>query len=242
MKSFQSNNILIKLADTLEERQKVYRLRYLELVLEYNKDNHDGTDKDEYDDVCDHLIAIDTNTNEVVGTYRFILKEHLQNKKFLLEKEYDITNLYKYNLLEVGRAVVKKEYRDGIVINLLWKGVIQYAISKNVEYMMGTVSFHGVDPSPYYDSFAYLYYNHLSSKEVLAYALKDGYVDMSIKKEYDKDEALKVMPPLIKGYLRLGSTIANGAYIDKSFNCIDVLAILKIKEINPRYLKRYLDK
>lgn len=243
MQSFEKGNILIKLAETKEEYDGLYRLRYFDLLLNYNNDNQnsDEVDKDAYDEICDHLIAVDKNTNEVVGTYRLIRKSHLKdNLTFLTETEFDLTPLKKYELLEVGRAVVKKEYRDGSVIGLLWSGVVRYAIEEKMDYMIGTASFHGIDYEPYKDVLSYLYKNHLSSEDIRCEVNKDSYVDISNLGEYDELEIKKNIPPLIKGYLRLGATIGYGAYIDKSFNSIDVLIVLKIYDINPRYLKRYL--
>lgn len=106
--------------------------------------------------------------------------------------------------------------------------------------MIGTASFHGIDYEPYKDVLSYLYKNHLSSEDIRCEVNKDSYVDISNLGEYDELEIKKNIPPLIKGYLRLGATIGDGAYIDKSFNSIDVLIVLKICDINPRYLKRYL--
>ena len=244
MESFKSSNILIKLAENADEKNAVYRLRYFDLILNYNEmqTNSSEMDKDLYDEVCDHLIAIDTLTGEVVGTYRLITKKHLTElKTFLTETEFDLTNLKQYEILEVGRAVVKEEYRDGIVIGLLWKGVIRYAVDEGMDYMIGTASFHGVDPTLYQETLSYLYQEHLSPEEIRCFANRDSYSPLNLVDEFDLETAKKNMPPLIKGYLRLGATIGEGAYLDKEFNSLDVLIVLKIKEINPRYLKRYME-
>lgn len=100
MQSFEKGNILIKLAETKEEYDGLYHLRYFDLLLNYNNDNQnsDEVDKDLYDEVCDHLIAVDKNTNEVVGTYRLIRKSHLKdNLTFLTETEFDLTPLKNMN-------------------------------------------------------------------------------------------------------------------------------------------------
>lgn len=241
MQSFEKGNIRIKLAETKAEYDALYRLRYFDLLLDYNDDNKNvnEVDRDIYDDICDHIIAIDINTSEVVGTYRVIKKSHLKDSlPFLTETEYDLTPLKKYELLELGRAVVKKEYRDGTVIGLLWSGIIKYAVEEQIEYMVGTASFHGLDYKPYEDVLGYLYNNHLSPTNIRCEVNKNSYVDMSSLKYQEKNKLN--IPPLIKGYLRLGATIGDGAYIDKDFNSIDVLIVLKISDINSRYLKRYL--
>lgn len=241
--SFSSGNILVKLANTESEYNQVYKLRYQELLLEYDqtKKFEEEIDKDEYDEVCDHLIAIDTSKDQVVGTYRLIKKSHINNlKNFLTEKEFNIDIIKKYQILEVGRAVVKEEYRDGVTIGMLWRGVIRYAVSENIDIMIGTASFHGTDPLVYKSTLSYLYDNHLSPIDIRCFANKDSYFDMKLCDGYDPVVAKKEMPPLIKGYLNLGATVGDGAYIDKEFNSVDVLIVLVIKDINPRYLKRYL--
>lgn len=243
MDSFKSGSIMIKLAETEEERNQLWKLRYFDLVLEYNKNsiNEFQEDKDEYDEICDHLIAIDLDSNEIVGTYRLIKKSHLKKvKKFLTETEFNLTPLYNYEILEVGRAVVKKNYRDSAIINLLWRGLIRYAVSEKVEYMIGTASFHGINPMDHKHTLAYLYDNFLSPKEIRCYANKESYSPLKLIDDYDEEQAIKGIPPVIKGYLRLGATIGDGAYLDVSFNSLDVLIVLKIKDINERYLKKFL--
>ena len=243
MESFQSGNILVKLAQTEEEKKGLWKLRYFDLILEYDKDkvSEIEEDKDEYDEVCDHLIAIDLTTNEVVGSYRLIKKSHIKNiGKFLSEEGFNLEPLNKYELLEVGRAVVKEEYRDSAIINLLWKGLIKYAVSEEVEYMIGSASFHGNNPSDYKETLSYLYDNYLSPEEIRCKVNGKSSSPLKLVDNYDEEQAKKGLPPVIKGYLRLGATIGDGAYIDVSFNSVDVLIVLKIKEINERYLRKFL--
>ena len=159
---------------------------------------------------------------------------------FLTETEYDITPLKKYEILEIGRAVVKEEYRTGSAISLLWKGLIKYAITSNVDFMIGTASFHGLDPSIYQDTFGYLYDKYLSPLEYRCEVNKESFYPMDNILEYDEAKALNNLPSLIKAYLRLGATIGNGVYKDVNFNSLDVLIVLKISEINQRYLKKFL--
>ncbi len=246
MKSFEAGNILIRLAQTEKDYKEIYRLRYFDLILNYNQDqvNHEEIDKDEYDDVCDHLVAIDKVKNEVIGTYRLIKRSHIKDLgRYLTENEFDISKLNGYEVLEVGRAVVKEEYRDGAAINLLWKGVIRYAIEEGIDFMIGTASFHGIDPYEYKDTLSYLYYHYLSPEDIRCTVRKTTFSKLNLLKEEEINEenAKKKMPPLVKGYLRLNATIGDGAYLDIPFNSLDVLIVLKISDINPRYLKRYLD-
>lgn len=248
LQEFTVSNIRIKMAKTPEEKMQVYKLRYKSLILDYDKDKAsvDGLDKDEYDETCDYIIAIDTNTKEIVGTYRLIRKEHVAKVGiFLTEKEFNIDNIKgkDYDILEIGRAVVKEEYRNGVVIGLLWKAVIRYALAVKVKFLFGMASFHGINPNLYKHSFSCLYYNHLSSPEIRTFARANSRCDLALLPENETDLAMakKEMPPLVKGYLNLWATIGEGAYIDVAFKSIDVLILLEIGKINPRYLKRYLE-
>lgn len=237
---FTAGNIQTRLVKTKEELHQALKLRYEELILEYNplNTNELGIDYDPIDDVCDHLIAVDLITNEIIGTYRLIRSIH--TNKFITEAEYDLTNLKKYNLLEISRAVVKPNYRDGIAIQLLWKSIIYYAKEHNSDYMIGTASFHGQDPYLYKDAFTYLHHKHISPEEIKCRAYEPRYDLNMIKEGFDLLEAKHNLPPLIKGYLRLGCSIGDGVYADKIFNSLDVLIVLEIKTINSRYLKRFL--
>ena len=238
---FTTGNIQTRLARTKEEVYAALKLRYDELILVYNENNTNvsGIDYDPIDDICDHLIAIDTDTNEIVGTYRLIRSVHVD--KFITEGEYDLSNLKKYNLLEISRAVVKPNYRDGSAIQLLWKSIITYAKAYDSDYMIGTASFFGQDPYQYADSFTYLHHNHLSDEKIRCKAYEPSYsLNLIPEKDFDTLKAKHNLPPLIKGYLRLGCSIGDGIYVDKIFNSLDVLIVLEIKTINPRYLRRFL--
>ena len=244
---FETSGFLIKLADTQEELNNVYRLRYLDLVLAYRNDKTDLgiVDKDEYDEYCDHLIAIDLKTNEIAGTYRLIRKEHLYNlNDFLTEKEFNIDNIKsdQFDILELGRAVVKEEYRQSNVISFLWKGLIRYAINYNIKFMFGTACFHGIDPLVYKKELSYLYHYHRPSNELKTYARKSHASSINLLpiEEIDIEADSRELPALIKGYLRLGAYVSEDAFIDIEFNALDVLILLEIEKINPRYIKKYL--
>ncbi len=219
---------------------QVFKLRYKDMILEYNPDApKEGIDCDDYDKYCDHLVVIDEEIDDVVGTYRLIKKEHVKNlnNKFLLEDEFNIDSLKEKALLELGRACVAEGYRSGGVIMMLWKGAFQYALNNNIAYMLGTASFHGTDVEPYRKQLAYLTKNYLS--DVDAYAVNNVYDILNDKIEFDNDEEFNNLPPLIKGYLRIGSKIGKNAFIDTDFCSVDVLIITDIENLNPRYKQRF---
>lgn len=238
-------NFVVKLAETKEELQQAYKLRYEELLLYYNKDNQNEEKMfiDKYDCLCDHLICYDLINEEVAGTYRLVLEEHIRNiGSFITESEYDISKLKTEKLLELGRAVVKEEYRNGGVIKLLWRGLITYAKLNNVNYMFGTGSFQGVNPSEYEHALSYIYYNHLSPQDVRVQANTESRSNINLIKQEELDlrKAKEQMPALIKGYIKIGATFGEDAFIDIPFNSVDVFVLLNVDEVNPAILKRFL--
>ncbi len=201
-------------------------------------------DSDEFDEFCDHLVVIDRSVSSdfVVGTYRLLLKRKSQRyRKFYSESEFDISNLFKKNIsmLEAGRSCVDKNYRDGKIIKLLWRGLAFYIIQKKVDLIFGCASF----PSSNCDEFKYQlsYLNHFhkpphkystSPKEKLK-----ANIDIVLQKNINEDDEFRSLPPLIKAYIRVGAWVGKGAVVDKMFNTTDVLIILKSKNIIKKYSK-----
>ncbi len=243
---YESGKFVVKLAETKEELEQAYKLRYEELLLFFNKDNTNdsGLFIDEYDPLCDHLICINKENNEVAGTYRLVMRKHIKSiGHFITEKSYDLSNLKDKSVVELGRAVVKEKYRDGIAISLLWRGVLQYVKANKIQYLFGTGSFSGLNTENYAHALSYLYYNHLSPLEVRAYAKGDTKRKMDILSEADIDpiKAKEEMPPLIKGYIKIGATFGNDVFLDVPFNSTDVLILLDLNDINPAIAKRLVN-
>lgn len=240
----ECGNFIVKIADTEEELQQLFKLRYEELFLYYNKEskNEEEMCVDKYDYLCDHLICYDNINKQVAGTYRLVLEEHVREVgSFITESEYDITKIRSKKLLELGRAVVKEEYRNGTVIKLLWRGLIKYAQENQINYMFGTGSFHGTDPQNYEQALSYIYYNHLSPHDVRVQARKGSRSNINLIKEEEIDlrKVRKQMPALIKGYIKIGATFGEDAFIDKPFNSVDLFVLLDVDKVNPAILRRF---
>lgn len=239
MFNFKIGKYRLRLLDknNKEELQAVQRLRYDDLLKEFNTGLEDGgIDDDHYDQYSDSLIVIDEDTDTLVGTYRLASYETGLNK-LLLEEEFDITPLKKQKdkILELGRAVVKKEYRSGSVINILWFGLFQYSKQFNYRYLIGTCSMHGTNPSEYSVTLSYL--NKYCLSEYNIRSIKNSYEYYNL--EIDAKEAEKQIPSLLKAYLKLGAKVSNNGYIDYSFNSCDVLIIVDTKNANQRYINFY---
>lgn len=241
---FKTKNFAVKLADQESELEEVFKLQYEELLLCYNhkKTLESGMYIDDYDRVCDHLIVLDLKNDSVAGSYRLVRKEHLENIGFFAtESEFDISKIKAYPILELGRAIVKKEYRDGSVIALLWAGILNYVLAHGIKFLFGTASFHGVDPSKYRHALSAIHYRHLSPEAFRARSINHPVrLDQLSLEEVDFCLAKKEMPPLVKGYINLGATFGEGGFLDYDFNSLDVFTLIDIEKVNRRYLNRFL--
>lgn len=203
-------------------------------------------DVERIDDFCDILLVIDHSNDKIVGTYRFMLREAAeQYGGYYTAGEFDIHKLVTFpgQIMELGRSCVHKDYRTRPTMQLLWRGISAYIKANNVGLCFGCGSFQGTDVSKYSHALSYLYYNHLAPQELRTSALPVHYQAMNLlpQKEVNSKIAMKQLPPLIKGYLRLGGFIGDGAYIDRAFNSIDVCIIVKMDTLTDRYFQRYND-
>lgn len=216
-------------------------------------------DIDAYDSICDHLLVIDhgqdgahDGTPHVVGTYRLLRQVVAeQHRGFYSSAEFDLSPLLDRTfqsrigagkqLLELGRSCVDARYRNPATINLLWRGIASYLQTHNIGYMFGCASLHGTNPESHALALSYLYHNHLVPADLHVRALPEHYVAMErlAPGSYDLKEGLRALPPLIKGYLRLGCLIGDGAFIDHQFNTVDVFILLPVDRITRRYSSRY---
>ncbi|MBP5343107.1 GNAT family N-acetyltransferase [bacterium] len=245
MKEFNVEKFKIRLMDKTnkEEVEKVQRLRYLYLLKDYNPSlPAEGVDADGYDDVSDSILVIDTEKDVIAGTYRVATNDTINGHKFLTEDEYDIHELIESGerFLELGRAVVHVDYRNGFVIQLLLLAIYHYATEHNCKYYIGLCSFHGVDPSIYDHGFSFLARDY-SFKKYNITACNNAF-DLHFIDD-DKIDILKAkeqLPSLLRMYLRLGHRVCVGGSIDYNFNSCDVLIILDSDAINIKYFNRMM--
>jgi putative hemolysin len=203
-------------------------------------------DIEKIDDFCDILLVIDHSNNKIVGTYRFMLREAAQQYGgYYTAGEFDIHKLVTFpgQIMELGRSCVHKNYRTKPTMQLLWRGIGAYIQLNQVSLCFGCGSFQGTDLSKYNHALSYLYYKHLAPLELRARALSDHYQAMNFlpPKEVNPKIAMKQLPPLIKGYLRLGGFIGDGIFIDRTFNSIDVCIIVRMETVTERYFQRYIE-
>ena len=216
-------------------------------------------DEDSFDKVCDHLMVLDYGKDDgkirrrwrkkpsVVGTYRLLRQDMAERYHgFYTQDEFDIAPLIERHgpatrFLELGRSCVLKPYRNKPTIELLWAGIWSYVCRHNMDVMIGCASLEGTDPDQLAESLSFLHHYAAPPPEWNARAHDHHRVDMNMiaKEKINPKTALRSLPPLIKGYLRIGAYIGDGAVVDHQFGTTDVLIILPISHLKDRVKKHF---
>ena len=247
-----SGSLRVRLATTAAEIDAAQALRY-RIFYEGlgarppSEARHRRRDVDRFDDDCDHLLVLDHSRGGgglVVGTYRLLRREAAARLGgFYSADEYDLAPLLAYpgEILELGRSCVDPVYRQRPVMQLLWRGLAAYVFQHDIALMFGCASFHGTDPDALAAPLSYLHHHHLAPLGLRPRALSDRYVDMCRLRvaAVDSGRALASLPPLIKGYLRLGAFVGDGAVIDEQFNTTDVCLLIKTNLVTGKYSRHY---
>jgi putative hemolysin len=249
----RAGNLGVRIAIGPDEVDAVQALRYRVFYNEMGAradpvTEREKRDRDIYDAVADHLLVVDhaigPGPEGVVGTYRLIRREAAAKiGQFYSADEYDISKIERAPgaLLELGRSCVDARYRDRAVMQLLWGGIAAYVFHYEIDLMFGCASLHGTDPGALAAELAYLYYYHLAPPELRPHALPNRYIEMRRldREQIDPKRALAALPPLIKGYLRLGGFVGDGAVIDTQFNTTDVAVVVKTDMVTESYYRHY---
>jgi putative hemolysin len=239
----------VKIADSLHEIEAALRLRFEVFNLEMNEGLESsfetGFDSDVYDTFCDHLIVIEKTSQRVVGTYRLLRQSKAeQHIGFYSENEFDLS-LLKRNTgrsLELGRSCVAKEFRSIAVINLLWSGIARYIEREGITHLFGCASLHSTDLHESAPAYYYLIHNHLAPKEFWVTPRVHCRIDFSPCSVSEQEEraAFSSLPPLMKGYLRLGAMICGEPAVDREFGTTDFLILVDTAKITERYKEHYV--
>ena len=205
-------------------------------------------DADHFDDGCDHLLVLDhsrgVDADIVVGTYRLIRRDvaaHLGG--FYSANEFDISPLVVHpgEILELGRSCVDPAYRQRAAMQLLWSGIAAYVFHYNIALMFGCASLPGTDPDALAMPLSYLHHHYRAPPALRPRARAERYVDMCRldRCAIDTTRAVAALPPLIKGYLRLGGFVGDGAVVDEQFNTVDVCILVKTDLVAEKYSRHY---
>lgn len=205
-------------------------------------------DSDIFDTVADHLLVVDHQLGSgpelVVGTYRLIRREAADRiGRFYSADEYDISPMLRFpgRVLELGRSCVSPAHRGRAAMQLMWRGIAAYVSLHSIDLMFGCASLPGTDPEHNAQHLTYLHANHLAPPDICPRALPERYVDMRRMDpgKLDNRRALASLPPLVKGYLRLGGFVGDGAVIDSQFNTTDVAVVVKTELVTEKYMRHF---
>jgi len=249
----------VRLASTKKEIRKAQRLRFKVFFKEGGaladaKTALTRRDGDRFDKHCDHLIVIDHAARnrfgktkpKVVGAYRLLRSDVAFAKcGFYSSDEYNISELILRHphkrFLELGRSCVLSAYRGKRTIDLLWRGILAYIRHHDIDVLMGCASFEGANAFAHAMALSYLAHYASASAEWRVRARERRHVPMEIlsRESVDQRRALAGLPPLVKGYLRVGAMFGDGAVIDRKFNTVDVFVVMPVRLMDARYLEHF---
>ena len=239
-----------RLARTPAEREAAERLRFKVFVEELGAGGDaalhaERRERDKFDDVADHLLLFDHNLPEedsVVGVYRlFQGKNREKLGGFYSEGEYDLTHLLNSgkSLLELGRSCLAVEYRGGEGMYHMWQALARYVEEEAIDILFGVASFHGTDVGKFAEPLSHLYHAHLAPPEIRPRSLEHVEMNRMPPEEVNRLRAIREIPALIKGYLRLGGMVGDGVFVDHAFNTIDVCLLLDTSQLSERHRQIY---
>jgi len=250
-------DLLVRLARNRRDVSAAQALRYRVFYKERGAQPSLGTrvlrrDRDPFDRACDHLLVIDRNRRRipplvfgsVVGTCRLLRRSAADRAGgFYSADEFDLGPVLAQpgECLELGRSCVDPEYRKRGVIDRLWSGIGDYVLGHDIGILFGCASLSGTDPADLALPLAYLHHHHLAPADWRPRAVASRYVDMRLlpPARIDPRAAWTLLPPLLKGYLRLGAKVGDGAVIDPRLRTIDVCVVLPTGSVTRRYLRHY---
>lgn len=250
----------VRLARTAREVRRAQRLRYKVFYEEMSAIPDAGLrlarrDVDSFDAICDHILVLDHDAGKVVlgrrkpkvvGTYRLLRQDvAARHGGFYTQGEFDVSGIIAAHpdlkFLELGRSCVLKPYRNKRTVELLWHGVWTYILRNKIDAMFGCASLEGTDPTELALPLSFLHHNCSATPEWKVRALPERYTDMNrlSPEAIDPRAALQALPPLLKGYLRIGARFGDGAVVDHQFGTTDVFVVMPVKQISERYVAFY---
>jgi putative hemolysin len=254
-----SGSLELRLATKKSEIRKAQRLRY-RVFFEEGGAAADGAaaiirrDICPFDKVCDHLLVIDHAARnrfgkvkpKVVGAYRLLRQDVAQaHFGFYSAQEFDIGPLLARHpnsrFLELGRSCVLADYRGKKTIEMLWRGIWTYVKHHRIDAMIGCASLEGTDQEKLAPQLSFLFHHARAEPEWLVSPLPQRFTPMNrlAKEQVEAKRALAALPPLVKGYMRVGARFGEGAVVDRQFGVTDVFVVMPISEIEGRYIEYF---
>ncbi len=191
-----------------------------------------GVDADELDELCDHLVVRDDHTGEVVGCYRMLPPG--RSARLYSDGEFDLTAIaaLRPSLVEAGRSCVHPDHRTGAVMSLLWAGIARYLLLSGHRWLAGCASVPLADVAGVWSRVAG---SHLAPT---AYRVRPHHPALSAGSA--PSPGVVRLPPLLRGYLRLGAWVCGEPALDTDFGVADLFVLLSMDQVDERYLRFFL--
>ncbi len=235
----ENGNFTVRFAVSGEDLREALALRQEVFRIERDCDSN-NSDRDVFDSYALHILLINRQDGKVVGTYRSIPGEIAAEKGFYTAQEYDLSPLKQFapeEVCEMGRSCVRRDFRSGAGIMMLWCGIFAMNVRFKFRYLLGCASLDETDPAT-----GFAIYEQMRKNGNL---LEEWQLVPQEKYRMERPAAGTVvsgdlrLPPLIKGYLRLGAKIAGQPALDRDFRCIDYPIWFDFSKIDSRYYKHF---
>lgn len=197
-----------------------------------------GIDKDRFDDICMHLIVKDNETDAVVA-YSRILTNDLAARAggFYSATEFDLSQVLQpgRSYMEIGRTCVDPDFRSGAAIGHLWGFLANYLEEHRIDFLMGCCSIPVNDGYEEVSAImAYLRNKHMTSESMRAVPR------IPVPQTDSTLDGGKLIPSLLKAYLRIGVRVCGEPFLDSDFGVADAMILLRREDMNYRFLNRIL--
>jgi len=241
---FSRGDFVVKTVRSKRDLRQVQSLRYDVFHREYKQKKFPfGLDLDRFDAWSDHLVIMDQKTGCFVGTYRLLLEDRAPY--FYSETEFDMSPLKALpgKKLELSRACIHKDYRNGVVIGLLWRGLVQYVQASGADYLFGMSSFKSTDPAEIARAYVQLRADKaidetLPCLPIGNYKIPEFHEIVGIESARGA-QSPEIIPALLKSYLRAGAKVIGEPALDEDFKCADFLTILDMKNLGKAYERKF---
>lgn len=236
-------NYRVMTASFPQDLEKILKLRHKIFVDDLGRKAQNlEVDFDRYDLMGDHIMIIDRTKDKVIGTYRVISSQFADT--FYSENEFHIDELKARPeaKVELGRACIHSDYRNGITLHLIWRGLARYVQLTDSRYLFGCSSIFETEPEKVQDVLHQFsndqWGDEFDIRPTNKYRFPNTKFDLTSKKDADP-KSVKKIPPLLMGYLKAGAKIYGEPALDAPFYCSDLFTILDMEKITPQYHNKY---
>lgn len=234
----------LKTAESSDEITQVIELRRHSFMADFTPNaNLEFIDFDEYDLLADHILVLNRENRQLLGSYRIISSKF--TKQCYSKEQFDLRqfDLSTDSKIELGRACIHKNFRNGIALNLVWKGIAEYAALVSARYLYGCASVKTISQDIAYSLYAHLYPNFYDTQYNISILPKFHFASPIHEAHlYPWKDVEHYLPSLLRSYLQAGAKICSEPALDTFFQCIDFLTVLDLNNIEPKYQRRYFRK